>query len=429
MRVLFIHQAFPAQFGRLALELTDAYGWECPFLIESYSACPTPSRAMLEHLPRFPIPIAPRPPRQTPWPQVHGAWLELCQAVYHGVKNLPGPRPDLVVAHGGQGAPTLFLPDLLDCPIVNYCEYYFPARHSDLTYRVDLPPAEPAPFYPRCINAPTLMGLLACDAGYSATHFQRASFPERFRNRIEVHFDGVDTTLYRPRAIPRTIAGRAIPPGTRIVTFVARGLESMRGFDLFLDVARRILRARRDVLFVVAGSEEVYYGWDALVTGGVSFKQWAVSRAETDLSRFLFLGQVEPERLAEVLALSDLHIYLSVPFVLSWSLINAMASGCVVLGSDVPPVREVIEPGRTGLVEPLFDVDRLAETALRVLDDPAAFRPLGQAARALVEERYSLDVAVPDLKDYFERVAAAGTRREPGPRRGEVRATRDQTSA
>ena len=101
----------------------------------------------------------------------------------------------------------------------------------------------------------------------------------------------------------------------------------------------------------------------------------------------------------------------AVPFVLSWSLINAMATGCVVLGADVPPVREVIAPGRTGLVEPLFDVERLTESALRVLDDPAAFRPLGQAARELVEEQYSLEVAVPALKDYFERVAAAETRR------------------
>jgi glycosyltransferase involved in cell wall biosynthesis len=97
-----------------------------------------------------------------------------------------------------------------------------------------------------------------------------------------------------------------------------------------------------------------------------------------------------------------------VPFVLSWSLLDALASGCVVLASDVPPVREMIEPGRTGLVEPLFDTERLAETALRVLADPGAFRPLGQAARALMEERYSLDEAVPALRDFFERQASRG---------------------
>ncbi len=105
--------------------------------------------------------------------------------------------------------------------------------------------------------------------------------------------------------------------------------------------------------------------------------------------------------------MSDLHVYLTVPFVLSWSLFNAQASGCVVLASDVPPVREVISPGVNGLIEPLFDTDRQADTALRVLADPAAFRPLGQAGRQLMVEKYSLEVAIPELKAYFER--AAGT--------------------
>jgi glycosyltransferase involved in cell wall biosynthesis len=113
-----------------------------------------------------------------------------------------------------------------------------------------------------------------------------------------------------------------------------------------------------------------------------------------------------PEQLADILRISDLHIYLTAPFVLSWSLLNAMASGCVVLGSDVAPVREVIRPGENGLVEPLFDVERLTETALKVLDDPAAFAPLGSAAWRTIQETYSLEVCIPPLKDFFDRVAA-----------------------
>ena len=177
-----------------------------------------------------------------------------------------------------------------------------------------------------------------------------------------------------------------------------------------MEVARRIARGRPDVLFLVAGNEETYYGWDRLHTGRANFKEWVVERGGHDLSRFVFLGQVAPARLAEVLRISDLHLYLTAPFVLSWSLLDAMATGLVVLASDVPPVREVIEPGVNGLVEPLFDVDRLAEAALRVLDDPAAYAPLGRAARETIRERYSIDVAIPALKDYFERVASAGPR-------------------
>jgi glycosyltransferase involved in cell wall biosynthesis len=194
------------------------------------------------------------------------------------------------------------------------------------------------------------------------------------------------------------------------MTFVARGLESVRGFDLFVELARRVSRVRRDVLFAVAGDERAYYGWDPLFTGDASFKQWALGRIEHDPARWLFLGHVEAGELARLRRRSTLHVYLSVPFVPSWSLFDALACGCVVLAGDTGPTREVIRPGENGLLEPLFDLDRLAETALGVLNRPAAFRPLGQAARRLMEERYSLDVTVPGLKAYFEWVASAGRR-------------------
>jgi glycosyltransferase involved in cell wall biosynthesis len=209
------------------------------------------------------------------------------------------------------------------------------------------------------------------------------------------------------------IAGRTISKGTKIVTFVARGLESMRGFDVFMKVAARIARQRSDVQFVIAGNDHAYYGWDPLHTGQKSFKSWVLDRVKHDPERFLFTGHVLPEELADILRLSDLHLYLTVPFVLSWSLLNAMACGCVVLGSDVPPVREVIDDGVHGLIEPLFDLDRLTEAALRVLDDPAAYKPLGEAARVRMETDFSLDVCVPRLKDYFERMASRQFQTQP----------------
>ena len=413
MRVLFLHDAFPAQFGHVALELTRRHGWDCHFVVDAISTCPAPSKEMVDGLDvrSYPLSTEYRKRGATPWPQIYGKFLELCEAAFEAVRVRPELKPDIVVAHGGRGAPTAFLRDVLDCPIINYCEYYFAHGHRDISYRVDLPPAEPAPHFPRCINAPVLVGLVDCDSGYSATHWQRSSFPERFRHKIEVHFDGIDDQLYRPGPAPREVEGRSIPPGTRVVTFVARGLESIRGFDIFMEVARRIALERPDVLFVVVGGEETYYGWDTLHTGQLSFKKWVIERGDYDLSRFLFLGQVEPARLAEILKVTDLHLYLTAPFVLSWSLLDAMASGAVILASDVPPVREVIEPGVNGLVEPLFDVDRLAGTAIKVLDDPAAFAPLARAARETIEARYSVEVAIPALKNYFERVASAGPRR------------------
>ncbi|MGC8642508.1 MAG: glycosyltransferase [Isosphaeraceae bacterium] len=407
MHVLFIHDAFPAQFGRLGLELKRRYGWRCSFLVQSLSSCPTPSPEMLQELELHQLPLAAEHRSQDgiPWPRIYGMYLEQCQSVFEALRARPELRPDLVVAHGGRGAPTLFLRDLLDCPIINYCEYYFATSHRDISYRIDLPPAEPAPFFPRCINAPTLVSLVDCDAGYSATRWQRESFPGRFRGKIEVHFDGIDTELYRPGPALRKIGERSIPERLKVVTFVSRGLESIRGFDIFMTVADRIARARGDVLFVVVGGEEIHYGWDKLHTGSPSFKEWVLSRGQYDLARFLFLGRILPERLADVLRLSNLHIYLSAPFVVSWSLLSALATGIPVLAADIPPVREVIEPGANGLVEPLFDVDRLTETALRVLDDPARRADIAAAARRTIEERYSIDRCIPPLRDFFERVA------------------------
>jgi glycosyltransferase involved in cell wall biosynthesis len=408
VNILFIHDAFPAQFGRVALELSRQRKWHCRFLVQSYSSCPTPSPEMLKELEIHLVPKSAehRTAEGIPWPQIYGHFLDQCQTIHDRIKAMPHLKIDLVVAHGGRGAPTLFLREVLDCPIIIYCEYYFATSHRDISYRIDLPPAEPAPFFPRCINAPTLATLVDCDAGYSATEWQKASFPARFRHKIDVHFDGIDTELYRPGPASRQIGNRSIPEGTKVVTFAARGLESIRGFDLFMKVARRICQARSDVIFVVAGGEEIHYGWDKLHTGAPSFKEWVLRGQADDLDRFIFTGRVLPEQLASIFRLSDLHVYLTAPFVLSWSLLDAMATGCVVLASDVPPVREVIEPGRNGLIEPLFDIDRLTETALCVLDDPAAFAPLGQAARKTIAEQYSLEVCIPWLGDYYERVTA-----------------------
>ncbi len=416
MHILFLHDAFPAQFGRLGLELVDRYGWRCSYLVRNFTRCPEPSPAMLERLDihRYNVPGGAEPDGPPPWPQLYGLYVDQCLAVRDALRSMPDIRPDLIVANGGRGAPTLFVPEAMDAPIVTYCEYYFARSHRDLSYRLDLPPAEPAAFFPRVINAPTLVSLSAAKAGYSATNWQRASFPKRYQPKIEVHFDGVDDQLYAPGPRPTSIVGRSVPDGTKVVTYVARGLESVRAFDLFLAVADRIARARSDVLFVVAGDERAYYGWDSFHAGGIPFKDWAMARVGADPSRFVFLGHVPPGTLADVLRRSDLHLYLTVPFVASWSLFNALSTGLVVLGSDVGPVVEVIEPGVNGLVEPLFDVDRMAETALKVLHDPAEFAPLGHAGRRTIEASYSLDAAIPRLKDFFERTAGWGVTLDSG---------------
>jgi glycosyltransferase involved in cell wall biosynthesis len=225
-------------------------------------------------------------------------------------------------------------------------------------------------------------------------------------------FDGIDTRKWHPMAgAPRQVGGTAVPDGTRIVTYVARGMESMRGFDIFMQAARLLAQRRTDVLFVVVGEDRVCYGGDQKITGQQSFKQWVLSRHDYDLSRFVFMGTVPPETLAQVLAISDLHIYLTVPFVLSWSLMNALACGATVLASDTPPVREVIEHGENGLLVDFFDVEGFAATAGDVLECPGKYSHLGRNGVELIERRYSLDVCLRQALDLYGEVMA--TRSQP----------------
>ena len=148
-------------------------------------------------------------------------------------------------------------------------------------------------------------------------------------------------------------------------------MESMRGFDIFMRVAKKLCDRRRDVIFLIAGEDRICYGGDAKVTGGKSFKQWVLAQDNYDLSRFVFLGLVPPPVLAQLFNITDLHIYLTVPFVLSWSLFDALACGTTVLASDTAPVREIIEDGKNGLLVDFFDVNKIAEKANQVLMRPA----------------------------------------------------------
>jgi glycosyltransferase involved in cell wall biosynthesis len=313
-------------------------------------------------------------------------------------------QPDLIVGHSGFGS-TLFLRELYDCPIVNYFEYFYRPRNSDMDFRPEFPSPEIDVLRSYCRNAMILLDLQYCDAGYSPTCWQKNLLPNQYADKVRVIFDGVDTDTWRRHEnVPREISGRRIDADARIVTYVARGFEAMRGFDIFMKVAKRIYQQMPNVLFVVVGSDQIYYGGDLKHTGTKSFREWALKQEEYNLSKFLFTGMMQPLQLARLLSISDLHLYWTVPFVLSWSLIDALACGCTVLASNTEPVQEFIEHEKNGLLANFYDVDRFAELSLQVLRDPTAYRLLGQAGAASVRERYALDCTLPATVDFFQSV-------------------------
>jgi glycosyltransferase involved in cell wall biosynthesis len=326
----------------------------------------------------------------------------------------PQIQPDLIVGHSGFVS-TLYLRELYDCPIINYFEYYYRTKSSDFDFRRDLPPGDPVDrLRARTRNAMILLDLDNCTAGYSPTYWQRDQLPREFGAKVQVIFDGIDTSLWRPRPQPsRRVGGWTIPADRRVVTYVSRGLEAMRGFDIFMRFAKQLGRRRSDVLFLVVGEDRTAYGGDARFTGGKTFKQWVLDQDDYDLSRILFVGRLPPSELAEVFSLTDLHVYLTAPFVLSWSLMNALACGATVLASDTPPVREMIRHEENGLLVDFFDVDGMVEAALRVLDDPPAFRSLGEAGVAMIHDRYRLEVCVPEMLALYQDVVLRSAANRP----------------
>ena len=261
-----------------------------------------------------------------------------------------------------------------------------------------------------------LLDLENCDRGWTPTRYQRGllpgGLPRQDRGPLRRHrYD-----IYHRRDNPHRRIGKRqyVGPGRKIVTYVARGFEMMRGFDIFMKAARRIYEQDPDVTFVVVGTDRVHYGNDLNYIPGDTFRHHVLAQEKYDLSKFRFVGYVPQDTLADILSISDLHIYLTQPFIASWSMVNAMACGAVVLASDQACVREYITPGENGLLCDFFDDEGLARQALEVLGDPAAYRPLGEAARRTVEEKYSVRVAMPRVVEFFERVAAR--RREPSVR-------------
>ncbi len=398
MHVLLLHQNFPAQFGPLLSRLGGQSGWRFTFVSRhGEGAFPAVERLSYD-------------PRGGATQQTHYfsrtfenvTWHSA--AIYQILRSRPDIQPDLIVAHSGFLTVTPLRELYPECPVVNLFEYFYRTRDSDIDFRPDDPPRQIDLIRARFRNAAILLDLESCHAGYSPTNWQRSRFPVEFQPKIRVIFDGIDTELWRrhPPTRPRRAGRFQVPDDVKLVTYVSRGFESIRGFDIFMRFAKRLYQRRSDIRFLVVGEDKVHYGNDLKKTGGLSFKEWVLRQDDYDLSRFAFVGRLPPDVLAQAFSISDLHVYLTAPFVLSWSLLNAMACGTTILASNTPPVREVIQHERNGLLVDFFDVEGMADAAERVLDEPEAFRHLGKQAAEDVRARYSLDVCLPQLIELFE---------------------------
>lgn len=415
MNILFAHQNFPGQFKYLAPSLA-ADPNNRVVALHINSAPKLPGVEMVAYTPGRGT-----TPKIHPWVSDLETKVIRGEAAYRAAKQLKqgGFNPDVIVAHPGWGE-SLFLKDIW--PNANlgiYCEYYYQSEGGDVNFDPEFSRDDEASSRVRLKNAFYTLQMADVKAGLSPTHWQRATFPEPFRSRISVVHDGIDTNNIRPN--PQSILKLKTWGGgefeltkdDEIITFVSRNLEPYRGYHIFMRSLPQILKARPRARVLIVGGDGTSYGrkpGEAAEFGqsGKSWKEIFLDevRSELDLGRVHFLGRVPYGQYLGLLQLSTVHVYLTYPFVLSWSLLESMSAGCAIVASDTAPVREIVRHNEPGRLVDFFDVKGLAENIIDLCDAPEERQRLGAAARAFAIEHYDLyKICLPGQMAWVENLA------------------------
>ncbi len=407
MKILFVHQNFPGQFLHLAPALM-ARGHDCLAMTDRSNRRPSSIPVVnYDHTPQAIDAAAARLGRNYTGMSDRG--VTVARAALRLRQN-DGYVPDMIVGHSGWGE-TLFLKEVWpEAKLLIYAEFYYRGRGADVGFD---PEFNPASFDQVMIaqGRTTHLGqaLLHADAGVSPTEWQASTYPQPLRRMIDVIHDGIDTRSVHPdaAAILSLPDGKVLRAGDEVLTFVNRNLEPYRGYHIFMRALPAVLAARPGAEVVIVGGNEVSYG--AAPKGQKGWKDQILAEVagQLDLNRVHFMGKVPYPVFKQVLQVSRAHAYLTYPFVLSWSMLEAMAAGCHVVGSATAPVREVLQDGVNGSLVDFFDVPGWSAALTRALAEPAWFDGLRVAARKTAQDRYDLrSVCLPRMIGLVERLVA-----------------------
>ena len=389
MKFLFIHQNFPGQYVHIVCYLAQA-GHQVTFITQPRSAEIAGVRK-LEYQPVVPELCGQAYLRELENSLANGlAVARLCEWL-----NRDGFVPDIIIGHNGWGE-ILYIKDVWPhVPLLGYFEFFYRASGSDVDFDSEFPPEADAAVRLRTRNAINLMGLDAVDWGQSPTEWQRSQYPKRYWDRIAVVHEGVDTILVKPDPSARLwlSGGRCLSRTDDIVTYSARDLEPYRGFHVFMRALPRVLEQRPRAQVLIVGGDGVSYGRRPEKADSYLAQLLAELDGKVDLKRVHFLGHLPYQQYLTVLQISTVHVYLTYPFVLSWSLVEAMAAGCLVIGSRSAPVEEVICDGENGQLVDFFDVEGLGNRIANALarDGDGVNDSIRAAARQTVIARYELN--------------------------------------
>ena len=398
MKILFIHNNFPGQFKFLAPYL-HSQGHQIESLYYANNihtatqyAQNNPTLKFKQH--------AWQAIRQNP-PQIEANLRDFDTKLIRGysvqhylAKNHP-KQPDLIIAHVGWGE-ALFLKEIWpNTPLLGLFEFYYHHHGFDIGFDPEFPPKPDDYSHLLLKNINALLMLTQIDQGYCPTAFQKSAHPIEFQHKLEVIHEGIDTDQLCPRqdiCLNLNNQGKTITLTRQheVITFVNRNLEPYRGYHYFMRALPKLLRQRPNVQVIIIGGDAVSYGVAA--PQGKTWKQIYLEEVkdQIDLSRVHFIGHVPYTQFVALLQLSQVHVYLTYPFVLSWSMLEAMSCEALVIGSDTAPVREVIEHEKNGLLVDFFDTEDLVMQINRVFEHPDRMKALRQKARQTIIERYDL---------------------------------------
>ncbi len=312
--------------------------------------------------------------------------------------------PDLIVAHPGWGE-SLFMKDVFPrSPLINYCEFYYTGRGADVGFDPAKPPTLDDLCRIRGRNAHLILSLEACDRGWSPTLWQKSRHPKEMQGKITPIFDGIDSGTVKPNANAKFELknGKVLTAKDEVITYVARNLEPYRGYPTFIRALPEILKARPKAQVVIVGGDSVSYG--ASPTEGGTWREVMAREVKLPEDRVHFMGQIPFGKYVNLLQVSSAHIYLTYPFVLSWSFMEAMSAGCLMIASDTAPVREVLRNGENGIMTDFFDPSKVAADVIKALKSKDGKR-LREAARASIVGHYDLATCLPKQLAMLEQVA------------------------
>jgi glycosyltransferase involved in cell wall biosynthesis len=397
MNVLFVHNNFPAQYRYLARALARNPNVKM-VAIGSSTARSVPGVKLKKYA------LGGSDLAGThPFARRFDLECQRAEQVLYALSSLvsSGFTPDVILAHPGWGETLPLRIMFPKARLLLYCEFFYGDQGRDVDFDPEFPKAGlDGHIGLKLKNATTLLALDDADLGVSPTEWQRSTYPVQYQDKISVIHEGVDTDLVRPNpsAVFQVPSGRELRRSDEVVTFVVRSLEPLRGYHIFMRSLPRIMAARPNAQIVVVGGEGLSYGLPP--PEGKSWKSVFLQEVQSriDQSRLHFVGHLPYEEYLKILQISSAHVYLTYPFVLSWSLLEAMSAGCVVIGSDTAPVREVIEDGTNGFLVPFFDFDGIADRVVEALANPSKFRDLRSRTRQRVAENFDMErVCLPKM--------------------------------